>query len=319
MKTIACSTHYTKEQFRKLSDYADSLDIKLIDIPIGSTDISLVKDCDALFGEFSDELLSAARHAVWLQSCWDGTDGLVGKPIVASGQVILTNAAGAYDTMIAEYLLGGCLTMLHHFLPYYRSQQQGVWHPCIPADSLRGKRVTVLGCGRIGSEFARMADALGAIVTGVTRSRKAAPSYIREILSIDDLDAILPDTDILVMMLPMTKDNDHLMDARRLALLPKGAYLLNAGRGKPLDAYAAGEALRSGHLAGAVLDVFPEEPLEKDDPLWDCPNLLITPHVAGKDRDPYNMANILEIFRENMTRWAAGEPLKHVIDVNKGY
>lgn len=318
-KIIGCSESYTAEQFQELYTYAQTLDITLKDIPLGSTDASLTADCDALFGDFEEELLLGAKKATWMQSSWDGADGLVVKEPIASGRMVLSNAAGAYDTMIAEYLLGGTLTLLHQFLPYRDAQMKHTWRSWVPAYSISEKRITVLGCGRIGQAYARMAHAIGAKVTGVSRTAKPAPDYLEKLVSIDELDAILPETDILVMLLPMARDNDKLMDARRIGLMPEGSYILNAGRGKPLDAYACGDALKSGHLAGAVLDVFPSEPLKEDDPLWDIPNLLITPHKAGHGEDAYNMNEILMLFKDNMTRWAHGEPLLHVIDVTKGY
>ena len=314
-----CSEDYTPEQFNKLEDYAASLGVTLRNIPYNSTDTALTEDCEILFGGYEDCMIEAAKALKWFQSSWDGADGLVGLGPIRSGQAILTNAAGAYDTMIAEYLIGGCSSLLHRFPDYGKAQAGKVWADCMPAESFSGKKVLILGCGRIGNAFAVRANALGAEVIGVTRTKKQAPDYIREMRTLDQLDELLPKADILVMLLPLAKDNKFVMDERRLRLMKKSAYVLNAGRGKTLDAAALCEKLRRGEIAGAMLDVFPEEPIKSGDETFETPGLIVTPHIAGHSADAFNMENIMEIFKKNLKAYVEGKELSHVIDISKGY
>lgn len=273
---------------------ADSLGIELV-----STEDTA--DCDALWGEYSVEQIESAAKLRWFQSTWAGVDAFSHAKPFKDGTAVLCNSSGAFNITISEYLIGGCLALLRHFPDYLRAQADHLWHPHIPAQTLRGKRITVLGMGNIGRTFAEAATALGANVTGVTRKNT------------DSLPELLPETDILVMILPSTPATKGLIGAKELALLPEGAYVLNAGRGSTLDIQALMEGLMSGRIAGALLDVYPEEPVPEDTLLWDMPNLIMTPHIAGANEDEANNRRINEIFIENLKHWAGGEPLRNVV------
>lgn len=311
--------NFTEEHKEKLAVLATELDIELREVANGSTDCSLVADGDALAGDFAPSMLNAAGKMRWYHSNWAGVDALVELAPFRKKGVVLTNSSGAYNTMITEHLIAGCLSLLRNFPAYLDAQRKHVWRDVIPADSFAGKRVTVLGVGNIGGCFAKTAAAMGAEVSGLDLLRKDKPEWLRRLYSADRMEDALAGTEILVMCLPYTKETDRFVSARELAMLPRGARLLNAGRGKTLDVDALLESLRSGHLAGAMLDVVPEEPLPPDSPLWDAPNLLITPHVSGHDSDKTNLRHIFEIFAKNLRLWARGEPLVNVVDVERGF
>ena len=138
-------------------------------------------------------------------------------------------------------------------------------------------------------------------------------------ISENDLDTVLPDTDLLILSLPDTPETRGLLNGKRLGLLPRDAYLVNVGRGSAIDQRALEALLRSGHLAGAALDVFEEEPLPRDSGLWDCPRLLVTPHVAGNMTLAYTVDRIIDQFLEDFENYCAGRPLAHLVDRKTGY
>lgn len=316
---IHSGLNLTEEYARTLAELARQLDIDLREIPAGSTDTSLIADAVALAGEFTPRMIESAKKMRWFHSSWAGVDNLVKLAPFREKRAVLTNSAGAYNAMITEHLIAGCLMLLRNFPAYLEAQRKHIWHAAIPADSLMGKRVTVLGVGNIGGSFAKMAVAMGATVSGLGFSAKEKPAWLQNLYTSNQLEAALTGAEIVAMCLPYTKDTDKFIAARELAMLPRGARLLNIGRGKTLDTDALLAALRSGHLAGAMLDVFPEEPLPPDSPLWDVPNLIITPHVSGHDSDKTNLRNIFDLFAKNLRLWAKNEPLVNVIDIERGY
>lgn len=322
MKTIVAHAGFgfTDAQRQALAALAGSLGMELLELPEGCRDAALVRSCQIMAGMFEPELLEAAPELRWFHSSWAGVEKFVRLKPFQAGHAILTNSAGAYNTMIAEHLLAGCLSLLHNYPAYHDAQRAHRWLAPIPAGSLFAKRVTVLGAGNTGGAFAGVASALGASVTGFVSSPREKPAWMHALYaSFDALAEVLPQTDILVMCLPHTPKTAGLIGARELALLPKGALVLNSGRGQTLDQQALCAALESGHLAGAMLDVFPEEPLPPQSPLWDAPGLLITPHVAGFEGDDLNRQRIFEIFTENLRAWAEGRPLSNVVDPARGF
>ena len=185
--------------------------------------------------------------------------------------------------------------------------------------SLHGARVTCLGAGDIGTEFARRVRAFHpASLTGVSRSGRANADF-DAVHPVTELDQLLPETDLLFMSLPSVSDTVNILNADRMALLPKGAYVVNVGRGTAIDQDALIAALDSGHLAGAALDVVVPEPLPADHPLRKAKNLLLTPHVAGNMTLGYTCERNVQLFCENLENYAAGRPMHHLVDRRKGY
>ena len=185
--------------------------------------------------------------------------------------------------------------------------------------SIKDSRITLLGTGDIGLETARRLKAfLPACINGVNRSGQNPDNCFDRILTQDAWEQILPETDVLIISLPGTKESFHMVGERQLSLLPDGAVIINVGRGSVIDQEALIRELKSGRLQ-AGLDVFEKEPLEKDNPVWELPNLLITPHTAGNMTLAHTVNRIVEMFLEDLDAYCAGQTPKRLIDRTRGY
>ena len=171
--------------------------------------------------------------------------------------------------------------------------------------------VLVVGAGDIGTTFAALCKTLGARTVGLKRTVCPPPDGLDEVHALDELDAWLPRADVVALALPQTPETVHIMDRRRLFLMKEGSILLNGGRGSAIDPEGLNQVLSAGRLWGATLDVTEPEPLPADSPLWDQPDLLLTPHVAGGLHLEGTRERIVAIALENLKRYLAGEPLKN--------
>ena len=187
------------------------------------------------------------------------------------------NASGVYSIPMAEFALSGVLQLYKQSQFFSENHRSHRWEKHRGLLELCGKTVTVVGCGSVGTECAKRFRAFGCKVIGLNRSPREDGAY-EAILPLEQLDAILPETDVLVLTVALTNETKRLLDRRRLGLLADTAVVVNISRGAVLDQSALCELLRDGRLAGAVLDVFETEPLSEDDPLWDTPNVILTPH-----------------------------------------
>ena len=179
--------------------------------------------------------------------------------------------------------------------------------------TILGGTVLVLGAGHVGSDFGRLCQGLGAKTVGLKRTVTGPIEGFDQVRAIDELDALLPQADVVALTLPHSPQTVHLINASRIALMKDDAVLLSAGRGTVLDQDALAEAMRGGKLWGAALDVTDPEPLPPDHPLWDVPNLLLTPHVAGGMRLEITRRKCVEMAQENLRRYLAGEKLVNVV------
>jgi glyoxylate/hydroxypyruvate reductase A len=223
----------------------------------------------------------------------------------------LTDAGMARQ--MAEYVLSGVLRFQRNLDVYERQQAAGLWRPQ-PERAADETRVTVLGLGRIGGVVAATLARMGYRVTGWSRSAAAIPDVVC-LAGDQTLDALLGETDVLVNILPSTAATKGLLNRARLGLLPKGASVINAGRGDQLDLEMLVERLDAGHLRGALLDVFPEEPLAGESRLWRHPKIRITPHVAALTLPGPSVRQVVE----NLRRLEAGEPVEGLVDRQRGY
>ncbi|MEX1022989.1 MAG: D-2-hydroxyacid dehydrogenase [Dehalococcoidia bacterium] len=254
-------------------------------------------------------LLGVARRAPnlrWLHLGHAGVDAPVFQELMARG-VVLTNSSGVTAEPIAQTAIAGMLALHRGLHTWMRDQREHAWQrhdDALPRD-LRGQTIVVLGLGAIGGHVARFARAFGMHVVGVRRSPAGVEDGADEWVTPDRLAEVLPRADVLAITVPLTAQTQGMVDVRALALLPRGALVLNVARGQIVDEAALIEALRSGRLGGAYLDVFEVEPLPDDSPLWDLPNVLLSPHDAG--RSAGNDARVDAIFAEEVQRWAHGE------------
>ena len=276
-------------------------------------------DAEILFTADAD-LLDAAPKARWLCVPSAGAENYL-KPVLEDrGGVRLSCSSGAYGVTIAEHIVMVTLELMRHQQEYAGIVSQRRWERQLPIRSIRGSRVTLLGTGNIGAEAAHRLRAFGpASIVGLNRSGRHPGGDFDRVLPISALDDALPETDLLVMALPGTRETAGLMDRRRLMLLPGDAYIVNVGRGSAIDQAALLELMQGGHLAGAALDVFEREPIPADDPIWDCPRLLITPHCSGNMTLGYTVDRIVEQFLEDFGNYCAGRPMERLVDRERGY
>ena len=283
--------------------------------------VALAEAADAEIILSADPTLpGAAPELKWMCCAFAGVEPLLVPGAFANPKALLTNASGAYGVTIAEHVVMVTLEIMRRQADYNRLVAAREWVRDLPIRSIRGSRVTLLGAGDIGREVAIRLRAFGPKrIIAVNRSGRDAGDMFDKTLSTSALDGVLPETDVLVMSLPGTAETAGIMDGRRLALMPKDAFLINVGRGSAIDEAALLALMQSGHLAGAALDVFEREPLPVDSPMWDCPRLLITTHVAGNMTLDYTVNRIVEMFLEDFGRYCAGMPLAHLVDREKGY
>lgn len=254
-------------------------------------------------------LLGSVRRAPnlqWLHLGHAGSDAPVFQEMLDRG-IVVTNSAGVTAEPIAQSAIAGLLALNRGIPLWLDAQRRHAWElhdEALPRD-LAGQTMVVVGLGSIGGRLARYARAFGLRVVGVRRTPAAIEDGVEEWLPPDRLREALPRADVLAITVPLTSDTRGLIDAGAIALLPHGAVVLNVARGPIIDEPALIEALRSGRVGGAYLDVFDEEPLPAESPIWDLPNVIVSPHDAG--RSAGNDARIDAVFREELVRWLNGE------------
>lgn len=276
-------------------------------------------DADIIYG-FAPSIVKTSKNLKWLCVPWAGVDSLMVPGYFANEDCLLTNAAGAYGVSIAEHMIAVSLVMMRRLDEFMAETRAGQWKLPRPQKSLKDCRITVLGTGDIGSTFAKRARAFEpASIVGVCRSGKSSQPVYDKVLPVSQLDAVLPETDLLAMSLPATAETRGILSRERLALMMEGSYIVNVGRGSAIDEDALAEALESGHLAGAALDVFQTEPLPEGNRLWKTKNLLITPHVAGNMTLPYTKDKNVNMFLEDLENFTKGAQLHYLVDKKLGY
>lgn len=266
----------------------------------------------------------------WLQVRSAGVDHLAADPPWAKG-LLVTNARGVFAIPIGEYVTGAVLRINQPLRAWSTDQAAHRWPPSDDqrlATLARGRTAVIVGYGSIGREVARQLDALGLRIVAVKpRPELRADLSFRvpgtgdpggsipsRIVGVDALVNVVHEADYLVLTLPLTPESRGIVGGTVLAALPQRAWLINVSRGALVDEDALLDALRAGRLAGAVLDVSSHEPLPPESPLWDAPNLTITPHVSGA-----TLEFLDDLVVENVRRYLAGEPLLNPIDPNRGY
>jgi len=259
------------------------------------------------------DLRAHAPRLRWLQSMSAGVERLI--PMVPEG-VALTNASGVHGPRGGEYVFA-CLLMLNSRVPQFVTNQQHRLWKQIHTTRLAGKTVVIFGVGAIGGEAARLAKRFGMRVIGVTRGGKPH-RYVDRMVRPSAMDKVLPQADFVAITLPLTPGTRGLVGKRELDLLPRHAGVVNVGRSRVMDYKALSEKLRREELSGAVLEVFDEEPLPAESPLWSVPNLIISPHCGVDDESVY-VERCLDIFLDNLRRFKAGRALNNLVDPKLGY
>jgi len=255
-----------------------------------------------------------ARHLRWIHAIGAGVENLCQD--VAGTEIRVTNSH-VHGDAIADHVFAFILSHTRRLREAHDFQAVRRWvHRELLGTPLAGRTIGVLGLGTIGVSVARRVVAFGMRVVGTKRRPEPIPG-VERVLPPDEIDAVLREASVLALTLPLTPATRGILGARELALLPEGAFVVNIGRGGQIDEAALVAALQSGRLGGAGLDVFADEPLPPDSPLWTTPRLMITPHVAGDF--PGYMDRMVPLFCENLSRYRAGQPLQNVVDTALGY
>ena len=256
----------------------------------------------------------------WVCTPFAGVEPFLEPGIIRDPEVLLTSSSGAYGVTIAEHVVMVTLEMMRRKAEYNEIIRRREWKRDLHINSIRGSRITLLGTGNIGQECAKRLRAFEpASLTGVNRRGRNPEGLFDRVFTEDRLEEVLPETDLLILSLPATTETEGIMNAERLAMLPESARIVNVGRGSAVDQKALEKLLRTGKLAGAALDVFEEEPVPAGDSLWNCPGMLMTPHIAGNMTLDYTVKKIVDQFLENLQNYAANQPLRHLVDRRRAY
>jgi len=284
----------------------------------------LLPEADIAFTPFvGEDLFPSLGRLQWIQSPAVGVGSLLFPDMVAS-RIVITTARGIRARSIAEHVIGATIALARQFPAALKFQQAHQWGQdalegrTTSIVSLQGRHMGIVGLGSIGSEIARLAEPFGLHITGIRRTAGGAlPRGVERIVGPDGLPYLLSTSDIVVLAAPTTSATRHLIGAREVEAMKRGAFLINVGRGHLVVDEAVADGLRRGHLGGAALDVFTHEPLDPASPYWDLPNVLITPHTSGAMQDYWTP--LVALFTENLRRFERGEPLLNTVDKQRGY
>ncbi len=276
-----------------------------------------IENCDVIFGNISPELLKKCDKLKWLQTVSAGISNELINELPQN--VLLTNASGAYDLAISEYMIATHLMLFKKLHQYRDNMKENKWRDRGEIKSIKDSVVVVLGCGNIGSGYAKLVKAMGAYVIGIKRTISNKPDFLDELYTIEDLEKVLPRADMLAISLPGTKKTEKMINKETLSIMKKGASIMNVGRGNIIDTDDLCDFLESGHIFSAALDVTDPEPLPSNHRLWSMENVVITPHVSGGFSLAQTKLSIIEIFRENLKLYLEKKELKNLVNLKEGY
>ena len=309
-----------KDDQERLAELAPN--VRIVAGLSGKEALARAEEADAIDAKYATpEFLAKATKLRWVQVQSAGVDRYISiKPLMENDDIVLSNFRAVHGPSIADHSMAMLLFLTRNLGFYADAQQEGKWKrgkAPKAAIALEGKTMLVVGLGGIGSEIAQRAHGCGMRVIGTRRSDSPSADYIEHVGKPDELLKMLPEADVVALAVPLTDETKDLLDAEAFAAMKSGAYLINIARGKVVNTEAMMDSLKSGRLAGAGLDVTDPEPLPEGHPLWEMPNVIITPHVAGRSAVTDERRSALTV--ENLRRFGAGEPLLNVVDKEAGY
>ena len=268
------------------------------------------------------EFVAAAPQLRWVQATSAGVDRyLANEALMEDERIVFTNMQGMHGPTIADHVFGMLLVLTRDLRIHAQDARRGQWtrqgSEVFEPVALEGRTLLVVGLGGIGREVAKRGKGFGMTVWATKRRATEPPPYVDRQETSDRLMAMLPEADVVVLCVPLTEETRGMIGAEQFAAMPDGSYLINIARGPVVDTEALMTALQDGTLAGAGLDVTDPEPLPAEHPLWQIENLIITPHVAA--RSSLTRGDWDRLYRENLRRFASGEPLLNVVDKTAGY
>ena len=250
----------------------------------------------------------------WAQSMTAGVEGWLALPDLPAS-LTLTCARGTHREAMPENIIGALFYVAKPYAAAVENQKRGKWVHAT-AQPLTGKTLGILGLGAIGQDVARIAAALGMRVVG-TRRRPEPVAHVAEVLPAERTPEVLAQSDFVLLLLPATRETDNFINAERLAMMKPGAWLLNFGRGHLIKDDDLVAAVKAKKIAGAVLDVFRQEPLPTEHPFWTTEGIIVLPHIGGPH--PKRDGFVARLFADNLGRFLDGKPLKEVVDRKTGY
>lgn len=287
-----------------------------------SYDINVVMLGTTVAGPVLKDQTVNSKQLKWVHSLSAGVDGYVAVPEFRESEIPLTNAKGAFSTILGEFIALGVLYHTKHLERFMQRKADRKWEP-EPVELVSNKSMTVVGYGDIGAACARIAkNGFGMKVIGVKRRPEDCSdeyrSYCDEVVGNDQYDRAISDADFVVGVLPKVADTGHFFTKEStFSKMKKSGVFMNIGRGPTVKEADLIDALKDGSLAGAVLDVFEKEPLAQESELWSLPNVLLTPHCAQQDKD--FMADCIVQFADNLDNFVAGKTLSNITDKKQGY
>ncbi len=327
--TIISTAEFGEQSLRVLREAAPNAVFHIFPRKsIAEVPAELLAQMDVLYAFTQMPSPEAAPNLKWVQVNWAGVDSAIGAPIFQSRRVLLSTAAGVHAINMAEYTLMMMMAMGHRLPNAFAAMQTKTWQHAgdtfMPLE-LHSATLLLIGYGHIGREVARLAQAFGMRVRVLRRQRPLPQGEERsegniEFISREHLQDALRDADFVVAAVPGTADTHNLLGRDEIAQLKPASYIVNIGRGSTIDEPALVDALREGRVAGAALDVFAQEPLPADSPLWTLAQqgrVIITPHIAGGT--PNYERRAAALFAENLRRFIAGQPLINQVDFERGY
>lgn len=316
MKRILVTLPVTEKHKKRLEENA--LDCFFEYIPSSEVTIDMVQNSEIIIGNVPAAYIASSDTLELLQLNSAGADAYI-RPGILGAHTILTNATGAYGKTVAEHMFAMMLCLQKKLHLYRDDRSKGDWNDYGTITSIADATVTIVGLGDIGLYFAGMAKALGAYVIGIKRRKSECPKQVDELLLIEDMNEIIPRSDVIVSFLPNTPSTYRLYGPEFFSRMKTTGIFLNGGRGSAVDQDALLEAVRDHEIYAAGLDVTDPEPLPADHPLWKERNIMITPHVSGAYHLPETLDKIVEIAASNIENFLTGKELKNIIDFKTGY
>ena len=299
----------------------DVPDLEIVHAATADEMMAHAADVEVIYARPTPEFLAAAPKLRWIQAPSAGVDFLMSFPELVESEIPLTNTRGAHGPSIAEHVFALLLSLTRAIPTCLKWQADKMWNrnPStyrLPRE-IMGSTIGIIGFGAIGRNVAKRALAFDMNVLAVDAVAGDGAPYCDEVWATERLHDLLAASDVVVVAAPYTKQTHHLLGAAEIAAMKEDAYLVVVSRGGIVDEAALASSMHSGHLAGAGIDVTEREPLPVDSPLWDLPNVIITPHLAGSSHQKERRC--VEVLRENLLRFGRGEPLINVVDKRAGY
>lgn len=316
MRKVLVAAPFEDKHKARLESSVSGCEFEYTSIPAATEE--QIASANIIVGNVPYKKIHASEKLELLQLNSAGCDGYI-EPGVLSENTVLTNATGAFSKTVAQHAFAVTLA-LQKKLPWYRDNQlRHEWIDLGPVNSIADSVVAVIGMGDIGCCYAEMAKALGAYVIGVKRRPGDKPAFVDELYTTDELDEVLKRADVIFSILPNTKQTRYIYTDEKFDLMKPSAIFVNCGRGNAVSGEVLARALNEKKIAAASIDVTETEPLPADSPLWDTPNLLITPHVSGFFHIPDTLEKITDITIHNINALVNGGEFVNIVDFETGY